>query len=336
MKKLLCLPIAALIMLCSCADSSSEHIKTLYCMDTHMTLKAYGDKAEAEHEKAVGTLVDLDAKWSVTNTDSEIYKVNHAGGGTVQVWPETSELVSFGRDMYEKSDRTLDISIYPILLEWGFTIHYYKVPAQERISKLLWNVNASKISVNGSGVTVPADMMIDLGSVAKGAASDMICDELRKAGVESAVLDLGGNIQTLGSKPGSGKWKIGIRDPEGSGVIGSVSVENKAVVTSGGYERQFTENGKTYHHIIDPSTGWPAESGLVSVTVIGDSGRMCDALSTSLFIMGAEKAYHYWRKTGGFDYIALTKSGELLVSSGIAEDFDLDKDHKNIKVTVVK
>ena len=335
MKKLLCLAVAAL-MLCSCSGEDSKQTRSLFCMDTYMTLTAYGDDAEQALADCADRLKELEAMWSVTDEGSDIYKADHSGGAPVAVSAETAGLVSFAVDMNRRTEGALDISVYPVLAEWGFTTQKYHVPSDERIAELMKNVDASRVEVSDGVLTVPRDMMIDLGAVGKGQAADIICDLLKSRGVTSAILDLGGNVQTVGSKPDGSNWKVGIRDPECEGVICTVEIGNAAVVTSGGYERQFTENGVSYHHIIDPKTGKPAQGDFVSVTVIGDSGKYCDALSTALFVLGTrEKVKDLWEKEErSFDYIALTTGGELLVSRGIADSVTKDAQH-DVKVTVV-
>ena len=159
---------------------------------------------------------------------------------------------------------------------------------------------------------------------------------LKKAGINSALLNIGGNVQAVGRKPDGNKWIIGIRNPfDKGGLAGIIEAENTAVITSGGYERCFTgSDGRTYHHIIDPETGRPAESGLASVTVIAESGEYADSLSTALFVMGQGKAAAYWRNLGTaepaketdagekpFDMIIITNSGELFITEGVSGNF---------------
>ena len=148
-------------------------------------------------------------------------------------------------------------------------------------------------------------------------------------------MNLGGNVQALGSKTDGSKWKVGIQDPEGKeDYLGTLSIKDQAVITSGGYERYFEEDGKTYHHIIDPRTGYPADSGLLSVTIVSSDGTLADGLSTSLFIMGKEEAIEYWRDhSEEFDGILETEDGTLYVTEGIAEEFEA-KGHKVEVVTL--
>lgn len=335
MKKLL--PLLMALLLAGCGASNDEkHTKSVFAMDTYISLTAYGSDTEKALDTAAEKLTDLEGLWSVTDSGSEIYKVNHSEGSPVTVSGETVDLVSFALDMYSKTGGVLDISIYPLLTEWGFTTSEYQVPAQERIDGLLQRIGADKVTIFGSELTVPAGMMIDLGSVAKGRAADLAADVLKKEGVTSALLDLGGNIRTVGKKPDGSLWKIGLRDPNGEGTLGTVEVGETSVVTSGGYERFFEEDGKIYWHILDPKTGYPADSGIVSSTVIGQDGALCDALSTSLFILGADKAAELYNTLGGFEYILVRNNGELLVSAGIADSFTLAEGRSDLKLTVVK
>ncbi len=340
MKKLLCLPTAA-AMLCACGSypedkQNEKYSRSLFCMDTYMTVTAYGEYADAALSEVSSRLQELEKEWSATDSESPIYKADHSAGASVEITADTEELVRFALEMNSRTDGALDITLLPVLRLWGFTTGDYRVPDAAEISQALGKTGASKVSAEGGRLTVPDGMMIDLGAVAKGCAADIAAKLLEEKGVRSAILDLGGNVQTIGLKPDGSEWKIGIRDPVGEGLIGTVSVEDKAVVTSGGYERFFEQDGKTYHHIIDPKTGAPAESGIASVTVVGEEGRMCDALSTSLFVMGADKAYDYWKREGGFEYVIVTDSGELVISAGLKDSFALDGDHYGIKMTVAE
>jgi thiamine biosynthesis lipoprotein len=164
--------------------------------------------------------------------------------------------------------------------------------------------------------------MTDLGSVAKGFTGDRLMELFAKKGISSALVNLGGNVQALGAKPDGGAWKVAIASPKGDGsYAGVVSVKDKAVITSGAYERYFEENGRIYHHIIDTSTGYPADSGFLSVTVIGKEGTLCDGLSTSLFAMGPEKAFELWNNSDDFDAVFIAEDGRIYVTEGVKDDF---------------
>ncbi len=309
--------IAVLIMLLtvsSCANS--EKTAEFFAMDTYMSVKAYGGDAVDEAEALV---FELERKLSITDGLSEISAVNEAG--SAQVSQETAELVASALGLCELSGGALDISVYPVTRAWGFTAGEYRVPQEAELEKLLRLVDYTKVTVSGDTVSLGEGMLIDLGAVAKGYAGDRVTELLRSHGVKSAIINLGGNVQCLGRKPDGSRWKIGVQDPAGSGYVGVIEAEDEAVITSGGYERFFVEDGKTYWHIIDPSDGRPADSGLISVTVIGKSGLACDGLSTALFVMGKEKAAGLWRENGGFEAVFVTENGDIIITEGILDRF---------------
>ncbi|HIS69065.1 MAG TPA: FAD:protein FMN transferase [Candidatus Gallacutalibacter stercoravium] len=298
--------------------------RSLFAMNTYMTLTAYGESGEEALQEAGALIEQLESRWSVTDENSEIYRANHSGGQTVTVSEDTAQLISFALEMAQKTGGALEPTIYPVLTAWGFTTGSKQVPPEEQIARLLQNVDYSRIQLDGTDLTVPSGMDLDLGAVGKGYAADLVTEVLKEHGVESGLISLGGNIQAIGSRPEGGDWRIGIRAPWEEGNLGVLEMSNAAVVTSGGYENYFEdEAGNIYWHILDPATGYPANSGLQSVTVIGEQGRLCDALSTSLFVMGAEKAEEYWRANGGFDMLLVTDGGEIILTEGIAGRFTL-------------
>ena len=314
---------------CTAATEALAAEKSLFAMNTYMTFTAYGEDAEKALEESAALIENLEALWSVTDQKSDIYRANHSGGQTVTVSAETAELVDFSLMMAGKTGGALDPTIYPVLLSWGFTTDSKQVPPSDQISKLLENVSYDKIKLEGNSLTVPDGMQIDMGAVGKGYTADLVTEKLKQHKIQSAIISLGGNVQAIGSRPDGTDWHIGVRAPWEDGNIGVLQIRDAAVVTSGGYENYFEdENGDIYWHIIDPSTGYPAKSGLQSVTVVGKEGRLCDALSTSLFVMGEEKAVNYWRENGGFDMLLITDQNEIAVTPGIAERFTLNDGRK--------
>ena len=219
-----------------------------------------------------------------------------------------------------------------MLRTWGFTTGEHAVPDDETIAALLPLVDYGQIRLEGSAAALPPGMEIDLGSVAKGYTGSALAALLQKDGVTSALLDLGGSIQTVGAKPDGSPWRVGVRDPEGEGSVGVVSVTDQAVVTSGGYERYFQEGGASYWHILDPETGKPARSGLVSVTVVGDDGAVCDALSTALFVMGLDDALEHWRQYQDFEAVFVSEDGSVTITAGLAEYFTLSQTNRALTV----
>ncbi|MDE5742345.1 MAG: FAD:protein FMN transferase, partial [Oscillospiraceae bacterium] len=297
--------ISAAVIFSSCAFGDSPAEKTVFAMDTYMKLTAYGNNADYAVSASEEKISELEKLWSVTDVNSEIYAVNHSGGAPVPLSRETAELLSLSLEMSEATGGALDCTMYPVLKEWGFTTGEYKIPESEKIAELLKNTGYENIDFNGVYVVqpiiaLPENFQIDLGAVGKGFTGDIVSRIMRENGVTSALLDLGGNIQTVGNKPDGTPWKIGLRNPFGDGLFGVLELSDKAAVTSGGYERYFVgEDGETYWHILDPSTGKPAQSGIISATAVGESGGICDALSTSLFVMGAEKSEEFWKQQGG-------------------------------------
>ncbi len=310
--------------------------KSLFAMDTYMTITAYGENAETALNQAKERVTELEKLWSVTDENSEIYAINHSVGENVHVSPETSELFDFSLDISEVTDGALDCTMYPVLTEWGFTTGNYKIPTDEKISELLENTGYEKIDLNENNVTVPKNMQIDLGAVGKGYTGDLIVDILQENGIDSALLDLGGNIQTIGTKPDGTDWKLGLRSPFDEGSFATLEISDCAVITSGGYERYFTgDDGETYWHILDPATGKPAHSGLVSVTIIGKEGRLCDALSTSLFVMGLDKATELWKQRDDFEMVLVSEKGEIYLTEGLEENFSLNQMYGNLQTEVI-
>lgn len=302
-------------------EASEPYTAEIFAMDTIMTLTVYGPHGQEAAGLAIQKIHDLEALLSVTDGESEIYAANHSEGEPVALSPDTITLLSRVLDLCESTGGALDITIQPVLQAWGFTTGEYHVPEEQELAVLLERVDYTTVSLADSVLTLPENVQLDLGAVAKGHTGDALMELFRKAGVTSAIVELGGNVQALGAKPDGSPWRVGIQSPEGSGYAGVLEITDKAVVTSGGYQRYFEQDGNTYWHILDPADGRPAQSGLVSVTIIADEGVVCDALSTALFVMGTEAAAEYWRKTGGFDFVLIDEAGTVTITEGLVDSF---------------
>ena len=325
---------AFLLTGCSGAPAQEPETATFFAMDTAMDFTVYGDAALLdEAETLIGS---LEEQVSVTDEHSDIYAIDHTGSGTLT--GKASSLMEQALEICRRTDGALDLSIYPIVRAWGFTTGSYQVPDEAEIQALLPLVDYRKIQYDAATgtVTLPEGMEIDLGSVAKGYAGQLAAQMLREHGVQSALLNLGGNVQTVGTKPDGSPWQIGIKDPQGEDAMMVLSVEDQAVVTSGGYERYFEQDGQTYWHIMDPSTGHPADSGLLSVTIVGKQGIICDGLSTSLFVMGLEKAADLWAQSGDFEAVFVTASGEVYITEGLQDRFALTEQYADTPVSVIE
>lgn len=328
--------LSALLFLTGCsAESSPEPVQgTFFAMDTVMDFTIYGESGLIDQSESL--IASLESLVSVTDEHSDIYAIDHTGSGSLS--GNAAELMAQALELCRRTNGALDLSVYPIVRAWGFTTGSYQVPDEAEIQALLPLVDYRKIQYDAATgtVTLPEGMEIDLGSVAKGYAGQLAAQMLREHGVQSALLNLGGNVQTVGTKPDGSPWQIGIKDPQGEDAMMVLSVEDQAVVTSGGYERYFEQDGQTYWHIMDPSTGHPADSGLISVTIVGDEGVVCDGLSTALFVMGLEKAADLWAQSGDFEAVFVTASGEVYITEGLRDRFALTEQYADTPVSVIE
>lgn len=334
------------LLLCGCTGNTAEkknskeavkETKNVFAMNTYITLTAYGENAKSALTDSENRIRELERLLSVTDENSEIYLANHSKGAATALSPDTENVVSFALEMANKTNGSLEPTIYPVLTAWGFTTENYQIPTQETIDRLMQSVGFEKVQIQEHSLLLPDGMQLDLGAVAKGYTGDEIVSILKSHGVTSAIISLGGNVQTVGTRPDGSMWRVGLKAPDADGHIGILEVSDCAVVTSGGYQKYFIgEDGKNYHHIIDPSIGRPAESGLVSVTVVGKEGKLCDALSTALFVMGADRAIEFWRENGGFDMIMLTDTNEIMLTEGLEHSFTVQEAYASYPVTVIR
>ena len=331
----------ALLMLTACAaptEAGNSCQMDVLAMDTVMTLTIYGKndrQGESILREAAGQIRELDGLLSVTDESSEIFRANHSGGLPVSLSDDTRSLLTEALSLCASTGGALDISIFPIVRAWGFTTEEYRVPAAAELEDLLPRTDYTRIAVENGTLTMPEGMELDLGAVAKGYAGDRLMEFFAEQGVTSAIVSLGGNVQTLGAKPDGSPWRVAVQAPEG-GYAGVLEVVGKAVITSGGYQRYFERDGKTYIHIIDPATGCPVENELASVTIAADSGTRGDGLSTALFVMGREGAAEYWREHRDFEFVLLMKDGSAAVTEGLEDCFSLYGEWENRPLEVIR
>lgn len=330
MKKRLLAAVLPLMLLAGCVPGGEQEPPTrtadVFAMDTYMTLKASGSRAEPALDAATERIHELETLLSVTRDDSDVSRINRAGGEPTIVAPDTAAVIRTAMDVAADTGNALDIALYPVLRAWGFTTGSYQIPSEETLQALLTHTDPEQITLEDYKVQVPEDYELDLGAVAKGYTGDQILEVFRQYGIKSGIISLGGNVQTIGLKPDGSRWTVGITDPAApDSLLGKVSVKDCAVITSGNYERFFEgDDGKRYWHILDPANGRPAERGLSSVTVIGQNGARCDALSTALFVMGTDQATAFWREQRGFEMILVTDDGRILATEGIAPDLEVE------------
>lgn len=261
--------------------------------------------------------------------DTEVLAINrNAGVQPVQVSPDTLLVIQGGIRYGELTRGAFDITIAPLIRLWGLYTDYATVPDDDRIAAVLPNIDYSAIVVDDERGTVylpRGGMGIDVGGIAKGYAADEGARILREAGINHAILDFGGDIVTIGGRPSGAPWRIGIQHPSGqrSRYIGVLDSVDESVVSSGAYERFFEEEGVRYHHIFDRTTGYPSDSGLTSVTVIGEDAMKTDVLSTAIFVMGLEAGLELLNSLPGYEGIIATEDLKVVITAGLADRFEL-------------
>ena len=335
---------AGLLLLTACGTPAEEEAVTrqVFAMDTLMEFQLYGESAGEAVQAAAEEIQRLEEMLSRTKPDSEVSRLNARSGERTAVDETLYVLTEAARGYAEETEGCFDITVAPLVDAWGFASDSRRVPEQSELDALMPLVGSGQIKLesgeDGNFITLGPGQSVDLGGIAKGYASDCLAELFAAYAPERGWVSLGGNVLVWGTRPDGNPWRVGVQDPNHPTEqrnVGEVALTDALAVTSGGYQRYFEEGGITYHHILDPATGYPADSGLLSVTVVADagttvqegvtqpgSGTMCDAFSTALFVMGEERALEFWRNSGrDFDLILVTDDGRVLVTSGIAESF---------------
>ena len=282
-----------------CGSKTDEPVsRTEYYLNTTCQISVYGmDSSEAEKllDEAYDTVSKYENLLSKTVKGSDVYRINHAKGEAVTVSDDTLQVLEMALTMGELSGGAFDCTVGALVDLWNFTGEKPKVPDDADVDKAVGSVDYRNVEISGNQVSLadPA-AAIDLGGIAKGYIADRTAEILEKGGASSAIVNLGGNVVTIGSKPDGSPFVVGIERPysDRTEMVGSVKAADRTLVTSGIYERNFKENGKLYHHVLDPKTGYPAETDLEAVTIAADKGYsgFCDGLSTSCLIMGEDRA----------------------------------------------
>lgn len=320
-------------------EKTSFHLDTI-CTITVYSMDGISDMTDEEQQKKVNSVItdafkicdQYEKILSKTKEGSDIYAINHSGGKPVEVNPETIEVLLKGIEYGKLSEGSFDITIGCVSDLWDFHDQDDEgnkvgtLPDAEALAEAVKHVNYENIEINENTVTlVDPEAEIDLGGIAKGYIADRVAEYLEEQGVTSAVISLGGNIVTIGEKgknleDGKGtEFSIGIKDPlsESGELLGIVSCKDKTVVTSGTYERYFEVDGKKYHHVLDPKTGYPIDNDLLSITIISEKGRSvdCDGLSTTCLSLGKDKALALVQSLDGVEAICVDNKGEVFLSS---------------------
>jgi thiamine biosynthesis lipoprotein len=305
-------------------------LRTEQVLGTVCTINAYDSGTKTLYDELFSRLHEIEDEFSVNKATSEVSKVNDAAGDhPVAVTGDVLYVIKEALEYARISNGAFDPTIGPLVKLWGINTDHARVPSQHEIDGALPLVNWRDVVITGDssadGGTVflkRKGMSIDLGGIAKGYAADEMVRILKSYNAQCAVIDLGGNIFVYGTKKGGAPWKVGVKDPdndEGAPALVLTLSNSTTVVTSGVYERYFIQDGKRYHHILDTKTGYPAQSGLLSSTIVTDSSIAADALSTISFILGEEKFNALMKSADeqNIRYVFINENHQVLASSGL-------------------
>lgn len=349
MKKILVSCFALLFLLTACSSKQEDSLsREVFALDTISTFTVWTNdtvdskKAEEILKNAEQLILYYDKLLSRTVAESDVYRVNHAGGAKTDISLETAYLIGEAIKYAEMTEGYFDITILPVKEIWDFKAENPQVPTDAQIEAAKSLVNYRNIelgttasvgendqikkspldtSADKSWVTVALKegATIDLGAIAKGYIADKISEYLKSEGVTKAIINLGGNVLMVGEKEAGTPWTVGVQSPDGvqNSYIATVSINDASVVTSGVYERYFEVGGVHYHHLLDPFTGRPTDNGLLSVTILSDESVVGDALSTSCFVLGLEKGLALIEATPEVEAVFALDNGEIVKSSGV-------------------
>ena len=298
-------------------------IKTSYALGTIINLRACGSNGEKAIEEAINKLNDIDDKMSAFKEDSEISRITSKAGINAEIVSKETYLVVKKAVEYSKIlEGTFDPTIRPLVELWNIGTKEEVIPKKSQIEEILKLVNYNDVILDESNHSIMLKnkkQALDVGGIAKGFAADEVRDIFYKNNIKSALIDLGGNIFALGSKEDGTPWKVGIQNPfkPRGEFIGILSIKNKSVVTSGNYEKYFMKDGKKFHHIIDPKTGYPSQSKIISATIISDNSIDGDGLSTGVYILGIDKAMKIIEDIEGIDAIFITEDKKVYKTSHV-------------------
>lgn len=305
----------------NCLQSASHSLR-LMGASIHLTIF---------HEDAQNLLLQSEQllhlyknRFSANDADSELMEINlQAGKKAVQVHPNLFELIELGKKHSIAANSHLNIAIGPLVQTWRIGFSDAKLPSEEEIQRLLKITNPEEIVLNDSNREVylsKEGMRIDLGALAKGYIADKLKEFLVEQGVQSGIIDLGGNILTIGENPTFHRpWRIGIQNPalDRGEHVAVIEVSDGSVVTSGIYERQLVVDGKTYHHIFDRTTGYPMETELASITIVAEKSVDCEIWTTRLFGQNPYDIIEEIEQQPGLEAFVITKNQKMMYTSGI-------------------
>ena len=323
MKKILFLVTVVFIniVMFGCSRAGNTYTSDGFVMDTFVQVVIYEGGSQSVADEAVNMCNEYESIFSRTDINSLLYKLNEAGDITSasDMEKELVTLIGYGLEYGKITDGDFDITVAPLVEIWDFK--KTEVPGDDEVKGALGQIGYDRVQLDEQGVSLNGTR-IDLGAIAKGYIADRIKEYLLEQGVTSAMINLGGNILCIGDKPGNKDFTIGIKKPFtlNNEVMVGVNIDDKSVVTSGIYERYFEQDGVLYHHVIDPKTGKPADTGLYSVTIISDESYVGDALSTACLVMGLEAGMELIESMDNVYAVFIDDEYNIFYSDG-AEDF---------------
>lgn len=296
----------------------------MFALDTSISATVTNTDDYDVLKTSMNKINDYEKLFSKTIKDSDINKLNYNKNVEFSTLNKnTVEILKIAEKVSNQTNGAFDFTLGNISDLWQFTSQNPKVPSNDEITKQLQCSGYKNFSIKNNSIVLNNNINIDLGGIAKGYITDLIVSDLKENGVDSAMLSLGGNVFVLGNKNNK-KWKVGIANPSSpNNIVGYVEVSDKSVVTSGNYQRYFEENGKIYHHILDSQTGYPANSGLKSVTIICDNSTLADAYSTAFFVMGVDKSIKFLKDNNvkNIDAIFITSQDKIICTNNAKKIF---------------
>ena len=311
------------------SSNTSPLKRTELLMGTTVSVTLFDHQDEAILDDAFSLVKELENELSLNKESTLLTELNASSGiAPFKVNDTLFDIVQKGVYYSELTHGSFDLSVGPIVKLWSIGLPEARVPSQAEIDAALPLIGYKNIILDEAESTIylkKPNMQLDLGGIAKGYTADALADLLSSKGVEHALIDLGGNIYTLGTKVDGSLWKVGIQDPFESrnNTVGYISVANQSIVTSGIYERYLEADGKKYHHILDPSTGYPFDNDLAGITIISDKSVDGDALSTSVFSKGLQEGIDFVHSLPGIDAIFITKDSKVYITDGLKGNFVL-------------
>jgi thiamine biosynthesis lipoprotein len=325
------------IILSGCNKNIEPVKRQTYALGTIIDFTILGEADKHKVNKAIDRAIlrisEIENNMSANIEESEISHVNRHGGKIrIRVSDDTLYVIKRALEFGEISNGKFDITIRPLIKLWNIGTEKERIPPKEQIHNIIKNIDYKNVEINDETNEVylkSKDMGIDLGGIAKGYIGDEVRKIFKEEDIDSAVVSLGGNITLVGKKIDNSQWKVGVQNPESprGSHIGILQLDETNIVTSGNYERYFEKDGKRYHHILDPKSGYPAENGVISTTIITKDGACADALSTSTYILGLDEGMKLIESLPNVECIMVTEDKRVYSSSGIKDKFHLTDDN---------